>query len=362
MRKKRLVLVGIVLLALFFVVKRKIELMRAPVFGKRPILVSVFYSRKGEIERFAEYLAEVRPVRTAKISTKIPAEVQEVYVDEGSVVKKGDVLAELDKREILARLNSAKGSLSSAKENFEYWKKEYERDETLFQAGAISEEERDRAKNNFARAQANLKTAEENVNFWQAELDYVEVKSPYDGVISRRFVDPGTLATVGKPLFELEDRSVLKLVFDVPQADLSFIKKGGYLLYRSGGKWRSAKITNIFPSLNLGKTLRIESYVKPDGSLYVGEFVPVKVLVARKSDVVIIPKSAVCMGANSHPFVFVVKGNRLKRYPIVLGITSGRFVEVRNLKVGMPVVENPYLSWTKLSEGQAVKVLGGDKR
>jgi len=357
MKSRRLVIFILIILGVFFILKKRKELSKAPVFGQRPVLVSVFYSQRKGIKSFKEYLAEVEPVNQAKVSTRISAIVEKVLADESSVVKKGDLLAELDKKDISAKLNSAKESLSSAKENFNYWNKEYIRDENLFKQGAVSEEERDRAKNSFAQSKARLKNAEENITFWQANLNYADVRSPYDGIVSKRFVDAGDLTAPGKPLFTVEDRSKLKLSFDVPQEDVPFLKQGCPVFYKAKDKLKQVKITNLFPSISQGKILHIEAYLNDKSGLYVGAFVPVKALIAEKKDAVVIPKSSITKVPNLKPFVFIVKEGKLEKYPVVLGLSSDEFVETKNLIPGAAVVKNPYLSWTKLAEGEPVKII-----
>jgi len=358
-KKRKKIIFLIIFLALFFIVKRKIELARAPVFGKRPVLVSVFYSRRKDIRSFKEYLAKVEPINKADVSTRINAVVEKIFVDEGSVVKKGDLLAELDKGDIVARLNSAKGNFFAARENFSYWKKEYSRDENLFKQGAVSEEERDRAKNNLAQATAKLKNAKGNIIFWQTDLNYARLKSPYDGIVAKRFVDGGDLAVVGRPLFTIEDRSRLKFSFDVPQEDIPFITQDDPVFYKvpSISKQKEAKITNIFPSIDNGKLLHLEVYLDDKEGLYVGQFISLRVLVAREDNVVVVPNGAISGMGNAGPFVFLIKDKKLKRYPVIVGLESDGFVEIKNLKEGVAVVKTPYLSWVQLVAGEQVKVM-----
>ena len=356
--KRRIIIIAVLLFGLFFIAKRKIKLSKAPVFGNKPIVVSVFYTKKGDINVYRDYLAEVEPINTAKISTRISALVDEVFVDEGAEVKKGDLLAKLDEKDILAKIDAAKESLSSAEENYNYWKKEYERDENLFKQGAISEEARDRAKNMFAASKAKLESAKKAIEILKVNLKYTDIKSPYDGVVSRRFVDPGDLAVPGKPLFVVENRSRFKLAFDIPQEDVGTINKGALISFKVGKKSFNAKITNKFPSIEKGRMLRIEAYLDNKCSLVSGAFVPVRVILASKKDVVILPKSAISKGQGKKPFVFVVKDKKLVRYPVKIGLISDNFAEVKNIAVGVPVVKNPYLSWVKLAEGQTVKMAG----
>ncbi len=353
---KFLIVVFIIFVCFHAVARKKKKLSKATSMEERPIIVSVYRTKKINLEKFKEYLGKVEPINKANVSTRIAAIVEKVYVDEGSIVKKGDLLAELDKKDILSRLNSAKENLIAAKENLNYWEKEFDRDQFLFQKGAISEEERDRAKNNLAQAKARVKIVEELINFWQANLRYTKILSPYDGVISKRFVDPGDLAVIGRPLFTVEDRSKLKIVFDVPQIDAPFIKKGLPVIFKTEGILRKTKISNVFPSLEKGRVLHIECFVNK--KLLVGSFIPVKVILIEKRCVAV-PVSSVFSMGNQTPFVFIVENNTLKRIPIEKGIETDEFVEVKNLKEGILVVKEPYLSWTKLAPGEKVKIMQG---
>jgi len=131
-KKNRIIIAVIILFAVFFIAKRKIELAHAPVIGQQPVLVHTVYTQKHDITEQREYLAQVRAFNQANVSARINAMVGNVLVDEGSLVKKGDVLAKLDSRDLEAKLSAAKAALLAAEENLSYWKAEYKRDEDLF--------------------------------------------------------------------------------------------------------------------------------------------------------------------------------------------------------------------------------------
>ena len=361
MKKKNIIIIAvIILLAVFFILRRKIELAHAPVVGQQPVMVHTVFARKQDISEQKEYLAQIQALRQANVSARINAVVKNVLVDESSLVKKGDVLAKLDSRDLEAKLSAAKAMLLSAEENLSYWKTEYGRDENLFANGAISEEERDRAKNSLAQAQSGYTQAKENVNALNANLSYAEIIAPFDGIVARRMVDPGDLAAMGKPLFVVNDQSRLKLVFAVPQDDLRLIKKGQKVLFKNGQSKADVSITNIFPSLEKGKVVTVEAYLKAGAKFLAGEFVPVKVVILEKKDVTVIPKGSLMFSAKGEPFIFVVKDNKLKKVEIKTGITADDWVEVKNISAGESVVEGSYLSGSALSEGQVVSS-GGKK-
>ncbi len=354
MKRRKVIIVGIIVAAVLLIARRKVELSHAPVVGARPIMVHTVSARKRDIRDQREYLAEVQPARQAHMAARINAQVDKVYVDEGSVVRRGDLLAALDQRDLKAKLAAAEAELSSAAENLSYWRSEYERDEDLFKNGAISEEERDRARNNLASARARDARAKENVALMKTGLSYAAIRAPFDGVVAGRLIDPGDLAVVGKPLFILDDRSRMKLVFEAPQEDLPFLKKGEEVSFLRGGKTVEVPISNIFPSLEKGKLVTVEA-ILPGRTGYVsGEFVPISVTVSERKDVTVVPKGAVVFPDGEPPFVFLVANNRLKRFPVEVGMVTEDWVEVKNIQPGQAVVDGSYLSWSSLSDGQTV--------
>ena len=181
-------------------------------------------------------------------------------------------------------------------------------------------------------------------------------------MVSKRFVDEGDLAIPGKPLFIVEDRSRLKLAFDVPQKDAEFIRKDMVVFYKVKNKPQQVRIANVFPSIAEGKILHIEAYLDSKDGLSVGAFVPVRVLVDSKKDVVVIPKSSLFQMEGQKPFIFLVKNNKLKKFFPEIGLESKDVVEVKNLREGEEVVKSPYLSWTKLAEGETVKIRQEQKK
>ena len=241
-----------------------------------------------------------------------------------------------------------------------YWKSEYDRDEDLFENGAISQEERDRAKNSLAQAQSRYTEAKENVDYFNAALSYAKITAPFGGVVAKRVVDPGDLATIGKILFVVNDESRMKLVFEIPQSDISLVKKGQDVSFQYKGKALHTAVSNLFPSLTNGKVMTVEAYLNEDIGLLSGEFIPVKVTVLAKKDVTVIPKASVIFTKTGSPLVFMVQEGKLKKFSIETGIITEDQVEVKNIQSGQAVVKGSYLSAGALSDGQAVQ-LGGRK-
>ncbi len=356
--KTVVVTVIIIALAIFFLLKRKTELSRAPVYGIKPVPVVVCRAQKTDISEQVEYLVHVEAANTASVSSRITSSVEKLFVDEGSRVSKNDLLCLLDGRDLRATLNKAKQEEIAAAENFKYWDQEFKRDRNLFTQGAISEQERDAARNSFYQAKTGLRASHDAVNLYETRLSYVKILSPYAGVVSKRFVDVGDMALPGKSLFKVEDRSVLKLSFDVPQDDLPFLKTGQVISYLLGGEKKKAAVSSLFPSLNPGRMLHVEACPENMDGLIPGVFLSAKILKARRKNVVVVPETAICRPEPGNPYVFTVKNKKLKKVAVITGFRNGKMVEVSNLSEGTVVVENPYLSRINLSEGETVQIVG----
>ncbi len=355
--KKLIVVVFILILIIagvFLVKKRKKELEKASVYNPEPAIVSVCKTKMGSIEKTQIYLATVEPILISKISSKINAFIEKEYVSEGSIVKKGDILAELDNAEILAKIEKAKGEFSAAQQNLNYWQKEYKRNKNLYEKGAISKDELDKTINALAQAKGKYISSKKNVEYWQSLLKYVVIKSPYDGVITRKYLDVGNLATVNNPVFELQSLHK-KLVFKMPQADVKFTKNLKKIAYLFQNKWKYTKIIKTYPSLDNDKMLTVEAYLNND-FLKSGMFVKVKIVLSKKENTIILPVSAIC-NLNKNPYVYIVKDNLLHSYPVKLGIVSNGWVEVLNMKKDVLVVKSPFMVGVTLSDNQKVKIL-----
>ena len=359
--KSLLVILIIIALAIFFFLKRKSELSHAPIYGTKPVPVVVCRAKKTDISEQLEYLVHVEAANTASVSSRITSRVEKLFVDEGSRVKKNDVLCLLDDRDLRATLNKAKQEEIAAAENFKYWDMEFKRDRNLFTQGAISEQQRDAARNSFYLAKTGLSASQDAVKLYEARLSYVRIISPYAGVVSKRFVDKGDLAMPGKPLFTVEDRSTMKLSFDAPQDDMLFLKQGQGLSYTVNGEKKTAVITTVFPSLNPGRMLHVEACPESMNGLIPGVFLSAEMLTVKREKVVVVPETAICRPSSGNPYVFTVKNKKLKKIEIFPGLRNNEMVEAGNLLEGTLVVKNPYLSRINLSEGETIQIVGASE-
>jgi RND family efflux transporter MFP subunit len=364
---------------------KKRALAAAPKYGMQATAVRVAVARKGDLRRTKDYLAVVEPIRVADLSARVTATVEKVLCDENQPVKAGDVLIVLDGRQgeeavaaMRAQVEQAQAELASNRATVDafaktvnYREREYQRDKDLAARGVIpnaqAEESADKAdeargKLDAARQKsAAIERQVESLKRRQAELEttlgYHSIHSPFDGVVSRRMVDPGDLAVPGKSLMAVEDRSKVKLSFDVPQQDLPEVREGLETDYPVGGQSRKATLSHLFPSLNAARMLRAEVHLNGSGKdgLVPGAYVPLRVLVGNDRDVTLVPAGCVVESPDGKPHVFLVLGDRLEARPIrVLGV-SGDEVAVEGVRADEEVVVSTFLGWAQLASGQKVE-------
>lgn len=324
---------------------KKQTLSQAPRYGMRPTAVWVASAREGDLQKTRDYLAVVEPFRSAKVSARLTANVEKVLHDENEPVKAGDVLVVLDSREIAA-------SVSSMTETYAYWEREARRDKTLAEKGAIPEAQAESTFDKANEAGGRLAAAE-------TQLSYCMIRSPFDGLVSHRMVDPGDLAAPGKTLMVIEDRDKLKLCFDVPQQDLPQVRADLHVAFSVSGKERTATLSHLFPSLSTARMLHAEVYLygaDMDG-LSPGAYVPLQVLLGNSRDVTLVPAASVIESPDRKPYVFLVHDSHLTARSVsILGSSSGE-VAVEGIQPGEQVVLSTFLGWAQLSSGLKVEVI-----
>lgn len=185
---------------------------------------------KGEISNMVTATGTVEPITQVEVGTQVSGMIDKIYVDYNSEVKKGDVLAELDKVLLQSELASQKSTLQSAKTEYDYQEKNYLRIKLLHEKQLVSDQEYEtafyqyeKAKNAYEKSQSDMVKAERN-------LGYATIYSPIDGVVLSRAVDEGqtVAASFSTPtLFTIaNDLSKMQIVADVDEADIGAVKEG----------------------------------------------------------------------------------------------------------------------------------------
>lgn len=186
----------------------------------------------------------IEPVTSVTVGTQVSGIVSKLYVDYNSVVKKGQVIAELDKSNLTSELNSAKASLeqskaslASAESSLSYQTANFRRNKALYQKGLISGNDYESARLSYQTALASVSSArdqvasaQEQVKKAQTNLSYATITSPIDGIVLSKSVEEGqtVAASFSTPtLFTIaKDLTNMQVVADVDEADIGNVKVG----------------------------------------------------------------------------------------------------------------------------------------
>lgn len=196
------------------------------------------------IENSVTATGTIEAVKTVTVGTQVSGIIDKLYVDYNSVVKKGQVIAELDKQNLQSQLNSAKATfsqaqatLASALSDLAYQKANYQRYRTLYNKGLISANDYEQARLNWQTAVATVAqrrdtkaSAKEEVNRAQTNLSYAVITSPIDGIVISKSVEEGqtVAASYSTPtLFTIaKDLKDMRVIADVDEADIGGVKVG----------------------------------------------------------------------------------------------------------------------------------------
>ena len=226
-KKKRtwLVILGIIVLALvvFWIVK-------ATKSSKKELVIRTHVVGQYTVENTVTATGTIEPVETVEVGTQVSGKVEKIYVDFNDAVKKGQLLAELDKLTLNQSVSRAKASLTSAESQLNYAKLTYERTKQLYEANAATLAAYQEAQNSYTQAQMSKKNAQAAYDQALVDLSYAEIYSPIDGVVLDRAVEVGqtVAASFSTPtLFTIaKDLTKMQVEASVDEADIGQVKIG----------------------------------------------------------------------------------------------------------------------------------------
>ena len=172
----------------------------------------------------------LEPVDQVEVGTQVSGDIAKIYVDFNSKVKKGQVIAELDKSKLKATLTQAEIAFRSAETDYKYKESTYNRVRKLSESNSASAVELETAEYNMNSAKLSVERSQNEVNQARLNLSYATIKSPIDGVVLKRAVEVGqtVAASMSTPtLFVIaKDLSQMKVMAAVDEADIGQVKQG----------------------------------------------------------------------------------------------------------------------------------------
>jgi RND family efflux transporter MFP subunit len=315
---------------------------------------------------------------TANINARASGYIERRYVDIGDRVRKGQLLAEITAPELDHQITQAESTLGQNKAavqqvqaNLDLARVTWGRDKPLVEKGWATQQQGTIDVQNVKALEANLAVAQANVAAQQAQVDvlhqqkaYQRVVAPFDGVITQRNVDVGTLvqadAVSGTFMFTAMQSNVIRTQVFVPQDQAFGLQPGVEAVVRVPeipSRTFPGKVTRIADALQPGtRTLLTEIDVpNPDGALAVGIYCTVELHIPRKTTSLLVPSEALIFNRDG-PQVAVVEDGVIHIRKVSVARDLGTSLELNDgVKAGDKIVLNPAVN---LAEGNRVRASG----
>jgi len=185
---------------------------------------------KGSIVNTVTATGTIEAITSVVVGTQVSGIVEKLYVDFNSQVKKGQVLAELDKTALRSGVQQSLATLDNAKAEMEYQASNYERSKALYEKNLIAQADHDQARYNQEKSKATLKNSQAQYDKALVQLGYATIYSPIDGVVMNRAVDEGqtVAASFNTPeIFTIaQDLTQMQVEADIDESDIGMIRMG----------------------------------------------------------------------------------------------------------------------------------------
>ncbi|WP_437876136.1 efflux RND transporter periplasmic adaptor subunit [Sorangium sp. So ce513] len=310
-----------------------------------PVRVETAAVREAPMPRSLALTGTLRGDRETDLAANATGRVLETFVERGSEVKKGDLLARLDVRAAALTAAEAQANAALTRAQEETARRECERHRALFESGAISRAEHDRIADQCRSAPLSVAAAAARARAAAQSVGDGQIRAPFDGTITERFVDVGEYVRHDSRVVALVSRGAPRLQFTVPEASLAAVRPGGALTFTVPaypGRSFTGAVRWIGGAVREAtRDLVAEAEVQdPDGALRPGMFASIA-LATGEAPSLVVPRSAI-VPRDGRAHLFVVVDRRLEERVVQTGAEKGDDIAVlRGVRAGEAVVINP---------------------
>lgn len=320
------------------------------------IQVETIKAKKADVVTTVTATGTIEPITQVEVGTQVSGVVEKIYVDYNSVVKKGQLIAEIDKTNLNAAMVLAQASYNGALNEQKYLLSVFNRQKTLFDSKVISKSDYDEALYKLNNAKSSLVQRESDLQKAKTNLSYANIYSPIDGVILSKAVDEGqtvaasfstpTLFTIAKDLKEMQVEA------DVDEADIGKVKEGQRVSFTVDAYQNeefSGRITQV--RLNPTTTSNVVTYTvvikaeNPDLKLKPGLTATISIYTLELKDLLTVEAKALSFqpdlkvlnayqtAHNFAPFT-TVESNAKTKGNNVVWVLNNKIVSPKEIKVG----------------------------
>jgi len=320
----------------------------------------------------------IEPVTSVTVGTQVSGIVSKLYVDYNSVVKKGQVIAELDKTNLTSELNTAKANLASAQSTLNYEQANFNRYQTLYDKGLVSANDYENARLSYEKARQTVNSSRESVHKAQTNLGYATITSPIDGVVLSKSVEEGqtVAASFNTPeLFKIaQDLTDMRVIADIDEADIGGVKEGQRVTFtvdafpddsfegqvtqvRQQATTESNVVTYEVVISAPNKDLKLMPGLTANVTIFTLELnnalaVPSKALRFTPNEAILGEGEQIADCQGDHK-VWTKEGNTFKAYKVETGTSNGILTEIKSgIKEGTEVLVDFNISGGEATGGE----------
>ena len=305
----------------------------------------------------------IEPVTSVTVGTQVSGIVAKLYVDYNSIVKKGQVIAELDKTNLISELNTAKANLASSQSTATYQLANYNRYKTLYDKGLVSADEFENAQLSYQKAREDVNAKRESVRKAETNLGYATITSPIDGVVLSKSVEEGqtVAASFNTPeLFKIaQDLTDMRVIADIDEADIGGVKEGQRVSFTVDAfpdDHFEGRVTQVRQQATTESNVVTYEVVisapNEDLKLMPGLTASVTIYTMEKNDVLVVPSKALRFMPNqaflekdqtiadveADHKLWTMEGNTFKAHKVEIGTSNGVLTEITGGVVAGTVV------------------------
>ncbi|WP_373070708.1 efflux RND transporter periplasmic adaptor subunit [Sulfurimonas sp.] len=329
-----------------------------------PIPVKAHTAKLENVNFEKNYSAIIKPFQEVDVVARVNGLLVKENFTEGSYVKKGDLLYEIEKDEYKATLDTAKAANLKAKANYKKASKDYERASYLFKNSAVSEQDFDNALYAYENAQAELKRTEAELKNAQIQYDYTTIKAPISGIVGISQSDEGNyIESKNSTLTTITALDSVYAEFSIPSSDIakyiSQIKTGSDISIKVANKIHSGKVDYIAPKLDAQTdTLLVRAKLQnKERDLVIGSFVEVLLSGFSYNNVAKIPQHTLIKTPDAN-LVYIIKDGVATMKPVnVIDVNNGMAIIKSGVQSGDQIITS---NIAKVRPNSKVSIIGGE--